>query len=53
MKNSVYSNNPHTNDYLKIAITEWIILRWMFRKMEGVVGTGWSWLSLGTGGGHL
>jgi hypothetical protein len=30
-----------------------IILRWIFRKWEGVVGTGWSWLRLGTNGGHL
>jgi len=30
-----------------------IILRWIFRKLEGVVGTGWSWLSIGTDGGHL
>ena len=30
-----------------------IILRWIFRKWEGVVGTGWSWLRMGTGGGHL
>jgi hypothetical protein len=22
-----------------------IILRWIFRKLDGVVGTGWSWLS--------
>ena len=29
------------------------ILRWIFRKLEGVVGTGWSWLRIGTGGGHL
>ena len=28
-------------------------LRWIFRKWEGVVGTGWSWLRIGTGGGHL
>ena len=28
-----------------------IILRWIFRKWEGVVGTGWSWLRIGTGGG--
>jgi hypothetical protein len=21
--------------------------------LEGVVGTGWSWLRIGTGGGHL
>jgi len=30
-----------------------IILRWIFRKREGVVGTGWRWLRIGTGGGHL
>ena len=30
-----------------------IILRWIFRKWEGVVGTEWSWLRIGTGGGHL
>ena len=28
-----------------------IILRWILRKWEGVVGTGWSWLMIGTGGG--
>jgi hypothetical protein len=30
-----------------------IILRWIFRNLEGVVETGWSWLRIGTGGGHL
>jgi len=30
-----------------------IIFRWIFRKWEGVVRTGWSWLRIGTGGGHL
>ena len=30
-----------------------IILRWIFRKVEGVVETGRSWLRIGTGGGHL
>jgi hypothetical protein len=30
-----------------------ILLRWIFRKWEGVVETGWSWLRIGTGGGHL
>ena len=30
-----------------------IILRWIFMKWEEVVGTGWSWLRIGTGGGHL
>ena len=26
-----------------------IILIWVFGKWEGVVGTGWSWLRIGTG----
>ena len=30
----------------------WIIW-WIFRKLEGLVGTGWIWLRIGTGGGHL
>ena len=30
-----------------------IILRWIFRKLEWVGGSGWSWLRIGTGGGHL
>jgi hypothetical protein len=30
-----------------------IILSWIFRKLAGVVGAGWSWLRIGTGGGHL
>ena len=30
-----------------------IVLRWIFRKLKGVVGTGWSWLRIGTDGGHL
>jgi hypothetical protein len=30
-----------------------IILRGISRKWEGVVGTGWSGLGIGTGGGHL
>jgi hypothetical protein len=30
-----------------------IILRWIFRKWEGVVGPGWIWLRIGTGGGQL
>ena len=30
-----------------------IILRWIFRKWEGVVGTGWGWLRIRTGGGRL
>ena len=30
-----------------------IILRWIFRKLEGVVETEWSWLRIGRVGGHL
>ena len=30
-----------------------IILRWFSRKWERVVGTGWSWLRIGTYGGRL
>ena len=30
-----------------------IILRWTRRKWERVVGTGWRWLRIRTGGGHL
>ena len=30
-----------------------IILRWILRKWEGVVGTEWSWLRIGTDGGRL
>jgi hypothetical protein len=28
-------------------------IRWIFRKLEEVVGTGWSWLRIETVGGHL
>ena len=31
----------------------WEDIKWIFRKLEGVVGTGWSWLRIGTDGGHL
>jgi hypothetical protein len=34
-------------------VDERIILRWIFRKWEGVVGTGWSGFRIGTGGGQL
>jgi len=29
------------------------VLRWIFRKWDVGVRTGWSWLRIGTGGGHL
>jgi hypothetical protein len=39
--------------FLACTVDGRIILRWIFRKWEGVVGTGWSWLRIGTGGGRL
>ena len=32
---------------------ERITLRWVFRNWKGLVRTGWSWLRIGRGGGHL
>ena len=31
----------------------WDNIKWIFRMFEGVVGTGWGWLRIGTDGGHL
>jgi hypothetical protein len=31
----------------------WIILRWILGKWDVGVWTGWSWLRIGTVGGHL
>ena len=35
------------------GLDERIILRWIFRKWDVGVWTGWSWLRIGTGGGLL
>ena len=35
------------------AVARELARRWIFRKWEGVVGTGWSWLRIGTGCGRL
>jgi hypothetical protein len=32
---------------------EGIILKWMFKKYEGEIGTGLIWFRIGTGGGRL
>jgi len=46
--------NLRERDHWGDPDVDWgIILRWIFRKCEGVVGTGWSWLSIGTYGRHL
>jgi hypothetical protein len=44
--------NKNLNSVTK-SVDGRIILRWNFRKWEGVVGIGLSWLRIGTGGGHL
>ena len=48
-----YWGNPRERDHWGDADVDGRILRWIFRKREGVVGTGWSWLRIGTDGGHL
>jgi hypothetical protein len=51
---SVRSAIPQILNNLSILYVDGrIILRWIFRKWEGVVGTGWSGLRIGTGGGNL
>jgi hypothetical protein len=49
----VLVGKPEGNHSVDQDVDGRIILRWIFRKMEGVMGTGWSWLRIGTGGGHL
>jgi hypothetical protein len=39
--------------YYNFYIDWRLILRGIFRMWEGLVGTGWSELRIGTGGGHL
>jgi len=47
-------DNPiAVNKYVSKKCHGRIILRWIFRKWEGVVGIGWSWPRIGTVGGHL
>ena len=35
------------------GLDESIILRWIFRKWDVGLWIGWSWLRIGTCGGHL
>jgi hypothetical protein len=51
--NSIRENTEGLFQVSRAEYGERIILRWIFRKLEGVMGTGWSWLRIGTGGGHL
>jgi isopentenyl diphosphate isomerase/L-lactate dehydrogenase-like FMN-dependent dehydrogenase len=43
----------HVLKFIHVDVDGRIILRGIFRKWEGIVGTGWSGLRIGTGGGHL
>jgi hypothetical protein len=54
-KNSIQEGgNLRERDHWGDPDVDWrIILTSIFRKWEGVVGTGWNWLRIGTGGGHL
>ena len=45
--------NPRERDHWGDPDVDGRIILRIFRKWEGVVGTGWSWLRIGTGGGHL
>ena len=50
----VLVRNPEGKNHLgEQGVDGRIILRWILRKWEGVVGTVWSWLRIGTGGGRL
>ena len=49
----VLVGKPDGNHWGDQDVVGKIILRWIFRKWEGVVGTGWSWLRIGTCGGRL
>jgi hypothetical protein len=50
---SVRKNYYTLSNNLEPDVDGRIILRGIFRKWEGIVGTGWSGLRIGTGGGHL
>jgi len=50
----VLVGKPEERDHLGDPGVEGrIILRRLFRKLDGGVWTGSSWLRIGTGGGHL
>jgi len=46
--------NLRERDYLGVpGVDGRILLRWIFRKWDVGIWAGWSWLRMGTVGGHL
>ena len=46
----VQKNNPYFEFNLIFFL---LVYSRIFRKLEGIVGTGWSWFKIGTGGRYL
>ena len=49
----VLVGKPEGKNHLRDPGVDGRILRWIFRKRDVGVWTGWSWLRIGTAGGHL
>ena len=49
-----FGGETREREYLEDpGLDERIILRWIFRKWDVGVWTGWIWFRIRTGGGHL
>jgi len=49
---SWWGNRREGDHWGDLGVDGWIILEWIYWKWEGLE-TGWSWLRIGTDGGHL
>jgi len=45
--------NRREDHWGDLGVDGWIIFRWIFRKWDEGIGTGSSWLRIGTSGGRL
>ena len=50
---SWWGNRRERYHWGDLGVDGWIILGWIFRKLDVVVCSGSSWLGIGTGDGHL